>query len=135
MKKEAGQLFHELKEDITDYVEVKFELFKLNAYERVGKVVGLLSYGLVLMFITFFALLFVFFSVGFFLGELFHSMGLGFACIAFFYLLIMLVVILNKGKIQTKVVNEVVEALITVDEKNEKNNGEKTDTPGETTIE
>jgi len=117
MEKDAGQVFRELKEDITVYAESKFELFKLSSYESVGKVAGLLTYGLILICLALFALLFIFISVGYFLGEMLHSAGLGFACVAGLYLIIMLVVVLMKKRIKTKVINEIIEALTTNDEK------------------
>ncbi len=116
MEKDAGQIFRELKEDVTNYAESKFELFKLSAYEGAGKVAGLLTYGLILVFLALFALLFIFLSIGFFLGELFNSMGLGFACVAGLYLILILIAVLTKKSIQGKVINEIIEALTTNDD-------------------
>lgn len=117
MTKDTGQLFRELKEDITAFAEVKFDIFRLSAYEAIARVAGLLSYGLILMFLALFALLFLFFSVGFLLGDLFNSIGLGFASVSGLYLLIMLIVFLNKTRVQTKVINEVIGALTNNDDK------------------
>lgn len=125
MEKDSGQLFRELKEDISAYAETKFELFKLSSYERVGRVAGLLSYGLVLMLLAFFALLFIFFSMGFFLGDLFDSLGLGFGCIAVLYIFLMVMVFLNKKRIEDKVLNEVIDAMNTNDDED----GNDTNTP------
>lgn len=132
MEKDAGQLFRELKEDITSFAELKFELLKLNSYEQVGKVTGLLAYGLILIFLALFALLFIFFSVGYFLGDLFNSMGLGFASVAGLYVILLLVIVLNKTKIKMKVINEVIEALTANDEKGNGTGNKDTDTTGET---
>jgi len=134
MEKDPGQLFRELKDDITAYAEVKFELFKLSAYERFGKVAGLLSYGLVLMFLAFFALLFIFLSAGFFLGDLFGSLGIGFGCVAVLYLIIIALVFFNKKRIQDKVLNEVIDALTTNEENGNDTKKQEADTAGETTI-
>ena len=132
MEKETGQIFRELKEDITSYAELKFDIFRLSAYEAIARVAGLLSYGLILMFLAFFALLFIFFSVGFLLGDLFNSIGLGFACVSGLYLLIMLIVVLNKTRVKAKVINEVVEALMNNDDKeNGTGRKEHDDTAGE----
>lgn len=117
MEKDAGQIFRELKEDITAYAESKFELFRLSTYESAGKIAGLLTYGLILICLAMFALLFIFFSLGFLLGDLFNSIGLGFACVAGVYLLIMLIVVVLKKRIKDKVINEVIEALTTNDDK------------------
>ena len=75
MEKDAGEIFRELKKDLSAYVELKLELLKLNTYERTGKVIAVLSYGVILLFLAFFAILFIFLALGFFLGDLFGSAG------------------------------------------------------------
>ncbi len=70
MEKDSGTVFRELKEDVSAYVELKLELLKLSTYERTGKVIAVLSYGLILLFLAFFAILFIFLALGFFLGDL-----------------------------------------------------------------
>ena len=42
MEKDAGEIFRELKKDLSAYVELKLELLKLNTYERTGKVIAVL---------------------------------------------------------------------------------------------
>ena len=69
MEKDSGTVFRELKEDVSAYVELKLELLKLSTYERTGKVIAVLSYGLILLFLAFFAILFIFLALGFFLGA------------------------------------------------------------------
>ena len=73
MEKDAGEIFRELKKDLSAYVELKLELLKLNTYERTGKFIAVLSYGVILLFLAFFAILFIFLALGFFLGDLFGS--------------------------------------------------------------
>ena len=48
MEKDPEKIIQELREDISAFVELKLELLKLNTYERTGKVIAVLSYGLVL---------------------------------------------------------------------------------------
>ena len=48
MEKESGEIFRKLKKDLTTYVELKLGLLKLDTYERIGKVVAVLSYGIIL---------------------------------------------------------------------------------------
>ena len=76
MEKDAGEIFRELKKDLSAYVELKLELLKLNTYERTGKVIAVLSYGVILLFLAFFAILFIFLALGFFLGDLFGRFGI-----------------------------------------------------------
>ncbi len=88
MEKDSGEIFRELKKDLSAYVELKLELLKLNTYERTGKVIAVLSYGVILLFLAFFAILFIFLALGFFLGDLFGSAGSGFGVVAVLYLLL-----------------------------------------------
>lgn len=78
MGKDAEQIFRKLKEDLSAYVELKVELLKLTAYERTGKLVSVLSYGLILLFLAFFAILFIFLALGFFLGDILDNVAGGF---------------------------------------------------------
>lgn len=133
MEKESGEIFRELKKDLSAYVELKLELLKLSTYERTGKVIAVLSYGLILLFLAFFVILFIFLALGFFLGDLFGSIGAGFAVVAVLYLLLIGIILLNKNKISDKVLNVVIAALTTNDDKNHAiNNEQPADTTGET---
>ena len=133
MEKDAGEIFRELKKDLSAYVELKLELLKLNTYERTGKVIAVLSYGVILLFLAFFAILFIFLALGFFLGDLFGSVGSGFGVVAVLYLLLGIIV-MNKDRISNKVLNVVISALTTNDDKTNATDNEQsaTDTSGET---
>lgn len=134
MEKNSGEIFRELKKDLSAYVELKLELLKLNTYERTGKVIAVLSYGVILLFLVFFAILFIFLALGFFLGELFGSVSSGFGVVAVLYLLLIGLIVMNKDRISNKVLNVVISALTTNDDKtNTTDNGQSaTDTSGET---
>lgn len=135
MEKDSEQIFNRIKKDVIAFFELKFELLKLSTYERTGKVLGVLSYGLLLLFTAFFAFLFIFLALGFFLGELLNSEALGFISVALLYLVVILIIISNKDKIVKKVENEIIAALMTSDEdKNndtEKNEQQASDPSGE----
>lgn len=126
MEKDSEQLFNKIKKDVIAYFDLRFEYLKLSTYERTGKVLGVLSYGLILLFTAFFAFLFIFLSLGFFLGDLFDSIGLGFISVAILYLILILIVFYNKNRITNKVENEIISALMSNDDKN--NNTENNDT-------
>lgn len=133
MEKESGEIFRELKKDISEYVELKLELLKLSTYERTGKVIAVLSYGVILLFLAFFAILFIFLALGFFLGDIFGSVGSGFAIVAILYVLLIGIIILNKNKISEKVLNVVIAALTSNEDKNQATDNEQpADTSGET---
>ena len=121
MENIAEKTFAELKEDISTYVELRLELLKLNTYERVAKTMAVFSYGIVLVLLAFFAILFLF------LGELLGSMALGFVLVVGMYLLLFGITMFFKRKITSKVMNEIITAMMS---KDEKDNEETTDPAG-----
>ena len=124
MENIAEKTFAELKEDISTYVELRLELLKLNTYERVAKTMAVFSYGIVLVLLAFFAILFLFLALGFFLGELLGSMALGFVLVVGMYLLLFGITMFFKRKITS---NEIITAMMS---KDEKDNEETTDPAG-----
>ncbi len=133
MSNETGQLFESLKKDISAYVELRLQLLKLNTYERTGRVVGILSYGLILLFLAFFATLFIFIALGFFLGDLYNSPAAGFGTVALLYAILAGVVVSNKERIRSAILNAVIAALTGNEDKtnNEKNETNPTDSDRE----
>ena len=127
MEKDPEKVIHELKEDVSPFVELKLELLKLNTYERTGKVIAVLSYGLVLLFLAFFAILFVFLALGFFLGEWIGLTGAGFGLVAALYALLITVIVKNKEALIAKVLNVVIDTLLSNDEKKDEKRDESTD--------
>ena len=119
MENIAEKTFAELKEDISTYVELRLELLKLNTYERVAKTMAVFSYGIVLVLLAFFAILFLFLALGFFLGELLGSMALGFVLVVGMYLLLFGITMFFRGKITSKVTNEITTAMMSKDEKDD----------------
>lgn len=119
MENAAEKMFSELKEDISTYVEMRLELLKLNTYERVAKIIAVFSYGIVLVLLAFFAILFLFLALGFFLGEVLGSVALGFVLVVGMYLMLFAVIMYYREKISSKVMNEIIAALMSKDEKND----------------
>lgn len=129
MEKETGKVFQELKKDLTTYVELKMELLKLNTYERTGKVIAVLSYGLIMVFLILFAILFIFMAIGFLLGDVFDNTASGFAYVFLMYTAIIYYVVRRKEKILSKIQDEIIEALMINDDRNDK---QSTDPSGKT---
>lgn len=132
MEKDLGQIFNELKDDLSTYAELKFELLKLNTYERAGKLVGILSYGLVALILAFFATLFLFLALGILLGEALNSYSGGFAIIGGIYLLSVGILMMFKKRFLAKITNIVIDALDGPDDNNnETSYGKRANTSGE----
>lgn len=119
---DSGQIFENLKKDLSAYLELKLELLKLNTYERTGKVIGILSYGLIILFLVFFAILFIFLALGFFLGDIFDSSAAGFGTVSLMYLIIVVIVVCNKERIKNAILNAVISALVGNEDKQKTEN-------------
>ena len=133
MEKDSGTVFRELKEDVSAYVELKLELLKLSTYERTGKVIAVLSYGFNVLFLAFLPIFFIFLAWGFFLGDGLGPSGFGFGIGAVLSLLLFGIIIMNRDRISTKVLNEVIAAMTANDDKNNATNDEQPANPtGET---
>lgn len=113
MDQETKQVFDTLKSDLSVFVSGKVELLKLEVYERVGKIVSIFSYALIMIFLVFFATLSLFMSLGFYLGGLIGSMGGGFAITFALYLLIIVLFYNLRNKFKAKVLNEVITTFLT----------------------
>ena len=130
MKQDSGQFFSELKNDVVTYAELKLELLRLGTYERTGKVISVLSYGIIVTALVFFLLLFIFLALGFFLSNLFDSLSAGFLVVAVLYLLLIGIVVLFREQIRHRILNIVIAALVANDQKHEAT--DETNTSGDT---
>ena len=111
MEKDAEKVFFELKDDLSKYAELKLELIKLNAYERISKVIAVLSYGLLLCALLFITAQFALLALGYLISTWLDSMVAGFGIISVIYLLQVILAILYKDSIKRKVMNIIVSAL------------------------
>lgn len=111
MEKDAGSVFNEFKEDISLYLSLKLRLLKLTATERIAKLIAVLSHGVILVLFIFFATLFFFLSLGFFLGDLLGSTALGFLIVGGIYLLFLFFLFLGKEWIRVRIMNIVIKAI------------------------
>ncbi|OAV76197.1 hypothetical protein Barb7_00123 [Bacteroidales bacterium Barb7] len=118
MKKDCGQIFDELKEDVTAYAELKFELLKLNTFERAGKLAALFSYALIILFLAVPAALCILLACGLWLGKVLNSPSAGFAIISGCCLLVIGIVVCCKKRLSTKIMNIVISVLNENEEKN-----------------
>ncbi|MDL2277029.1 phage holin family protein [Parabacteroides sp. OttesenSCG-928-G07] len=137
MEKDSKDIFRKLRDDITAYVEVKFELLKLSTYERTGKLFAVLSYAVILLFLAFFATLFLFLALGLFIGSVIGSISGGIAIVCLIYLLAILIIYFNKDRLINLIHNAIINALIANDDNDteETNAGEKdTNTADDDTV-
>jgi len=118
MGKDLENVFSELRDVVSTYAELKFELLKLNTYERISKVIAILSYGLLLSAMVILALLFAMLALGFLFSRWMDSMAIGFGIVAILYLILGAIAVMNKKRICLKVINVILSTLRSSDKKN-----------------
>jgi hypothetical protein len=91
-----------LKSDVTEWVKTKLELLRLETLDKTATAATLLLYGLILLNIVFFALLFAFLTLGVLLGQWVGSLAGGFALISLLYLLLLGLLILGRKTLWNK---------------------------------
>lgn len=111
MGNEAEEIFGKLKKDLTEYAQLKLELVKLDAYERLGRTMAQLTYGIILVALAFFVVLFLFLALGLFLGEIFNSQPLGFSAVAGLYIIVIILTCIFGKKIRKRILNGIIYAL------------------------
>ena len=65
MEKESEKILTDFKERITSFIGLKFDLLRLNACARAAKISAALAHSILLLALGLFAILFIFFSLGF----------------------------------------------------------------------
>lgn len=127
MENNTEKIFTDLKEEVSAYVELKLRLWKLVAIERTAGVLSSLSHGLILVLFAFFTVLFLFVALGFFLGDLFGSIALGFLIIGGIYFILTFAFVVAKERIRMRLANVFVRALQTSNDKDDNEEDRFTD--------
>ena len=119
MENNADKVFTELKKEVFTYAGLKLRLWKLIAIERAAGLLSALSFGLILSLFAFFTILFLFFALGFFLGDVLGSVALGFLLVGGLYLLLSLLFVWARESIRRCLTNVFVKALQNDDEEDD----------------
>jgi len=97
MNRDSGynlnELLSALEAEIKEWVEIRLKLLQLNVFEKTAIVGSFLIFGVLVINLLLFTVLFAFVALGFLIGNRIHSMAGGFAIISFFYLLILAVML------------------------------------------
>lgn len=109
---EQQNSFQELKTMLTDYIEARIKLFKLELFEKTAKVSAALFASVLMMMLAFFLLLFLSLSAGFYIGASLGSYGTGFLIVTGVYTIIFgVVVLVKKNTLEKYIVNRVISEL------------------------
>lgn len=115
-EKKVGTLFEEMKDDLSGYISNRLKLLKLQTYVKTSKVVGLLTYGLIVILLMLLALIMIFNTLAIYLGELLESLPLGYAIVSLFTILVVVIVIFARKSIRSKFTNIMVSSMMSDDD-------------------
>ncbi len=111
-----------MKKDIQDYLEIKFDLIRLQIAESLSRILSSVINMVILCFLLALILFFLSFSAAYYFSSLLHSNELGFLCVTGFYGLILLFfIIFRKRIIERPVIKAMVKLIfskISSDEEN-----------------
>jgi len=112
---------NKVKEDLRDYIEVKFDLLRLQIAENLSGILTKTATVVILGFLLFFILLFLSLAAGYYCATLLGSNELGFLCVAGFYGLVLVLFLLFKKKIiERPIIKAIVRLLFPKTGENEK---------------
>ncbi len=109
---EQNSFFAEYKSVLKKYLHDRLSLIKLQAVDKLSRLVGALVIGVLLIVIGFVALLFISIMLGYYFSSLTGSNFIGFSIIAAFYvILFLLLIIFRKSLIEKFITNAVIKIL------------------------
>jgi hypothetical protein len=112
MENRNPDFFNELKEEVTSYISLRSDLFRITAYEKIAKVSSAIFSGLMMLILFFFVTVFGSIMLGFYFGQLTGSLTAGFGIVTGFYLLILIIIVVFRKQLFDKfIVNKMIEIL------------------------
>ncbi|OFY65210.1 MAG: hypothetical protein A2V64_06165 [Bacteroidetes bacterium RBG_13_43_22] len=88
-----------IKKEIQEYLEVKFDLIRLQTAEKLSRAISSIINIVIYAVLSCIILLFLSFAAGYFFASLMNSNELGFLCVAGFYTLILIIILIFKKQI------------------------------------
>jgi hypothetical protein len=111
MEPEKHEAARPIIDQVKEYAETRLKLIKYEAIERGSSIVADIIIEVVVIFSLLLTFLFASFTLALFLGEVFHSNWKGFGCVAAFYLLIAILLMVAKRSFEKPIVNAMITKL------------------------
>jgi len=104
-KKETPPPLPPIVDQLKEYAETRFKLLKYEAIEGGTSILASVIADLVTAISMVFAFVFASFTLAFYLADVFGQLWEGFGCVALIYLLIAVVIKLNKKSLEKPIIN------------------------------
>lgn len=104
-KPSFNDIFDKIQSNLNKYFSLRIQYLKLDLDERLSKLAGIITFGLLVSGIVLCFFLFAFLSIAFLLGRVFHNEAIGFGIVAGIWLLSFILFIALRKKIRNYFVN------------------------------
>jgi hypothetical protein len=110
MENQEDQPLKVLKDQLTEYIELKSEHARLALIESTAKITAYFSSAVIVIILLMFFLLSVMVACSLFLGQYLHSYGMGFLISAGVYLLLLLLFLaLWRKNAESSIINKIIQ--------------------------
>ncbi len=110
MENSTDQPITALKDQLTEYLELKSEHTRLSLIENSAKVTAYFSSAIIIILLIMLCILSLVVAFSFFMGQYLHNYGLGFLISAgIFFLLLLIFLLAVKNKTEISITNKVIQ--------------------------
>jgi len=106
MQEEEKSFLTQLREAVADYLQVRLQLTKVQAFEKIAKVTGIVFSLLIIALLSCFTILFVGLMLGFLIADLTNSNAIGFSVIGVLFISMLAFLALKRESILEKPIAE-----------------------------
>jgi hypothetical protein len=119
-EEQVDDFFTASGKQLEQYVQDRILLLKLQATEKTARLIALLCSVLIISLLSFFILLFLSFMAGNYFAGITGNIYSGYAIVTGFYMLLLIIVLLYRKKLNTKIINAVIRIFFGKNESDEK---------------
>jgi len=108
-KPDIASFIKENKDTAKEYIETRYEIYRLKGIRTVSKTAGLMGWILISVFLLFVIIIFGGITMGYWLAGLFNSLVLGFGLTSLFFLMLFLLLAIFRKQL---FINPVITSII-----------------------
>jgi len=105
------EIIDDSREDLTGFIEKKFELAKLTVYEKTASLFSRIVYSMITVVFALILFFLVLITIGIFIGERLNNYAAGFGILILIVILIMVLVILNRKAVRKFLINMTLQSI------------------------
>lgn len=108
-------LIDDLRLELSGYINKRLRLFKLDAFEKGGRALSFLIYGLIVFIIVLTSVFFFLFGLAFWLGDLLGNTSAGFGVLFIASILILIIIISVQKRIRRYALMKIIALMRKID--------------------